>query len=857
MATNKPILRKRTIQHPGFEFFETDMSIYKEYQQNTDALVVGYFAKGPILEPVALTNLSDYTVYFGVPSSEAEIYAYSGIEKVINSGGTVTAMRLPYNNTTATIPSDEGASVETNYKVLLGTINDLTGDLAAEGALEDLEKAYKGGAVSFKNITFVPKMQKYEQIVDIINGNSPSDMVIINKYHDYKTPNGTEYFVSVLGAGNVIRYQGLNVDLPDESKLKNINLYKVTNGENDFIGKDSEKLLKVCKDNDLWQSSGEIADNGEMKSVAQVFPEKLLSYFDQLSTMLIEVNTHGKLTGSFTVPTALAEDTPATIATSTAVSFVDEESQPYSPAQTDYDLQGLTEIPTGTKIVYVEAGKCRIEFPSPSSRKLDATFADTTVSFEVAAQTEDTQSVINPKKDDFISVVVSKVKPSTLEAGKFDIEVVESFNGSIFPNSIDSVSQESNYIGTLINENSNFISFYGKKDYGEKYNKDENTILIADQEAFGLSWAEGQKFEGSDSGIELTKAVTVADAEGDEIDWTKLVLRPALEKLKNNIKFVFRDFYDFGMSSVPLYLNSETKEYNPTASLEYPTSSDKDIKITAWKKIQKACTQFCQYKHKLSMFHGDAPRGLVLNGTLSKIDDLREDAMNKIFTPKVTQKVSIKDSTYGQVNVQWYEIIDMFNKTKMWIPSSIILAGNITNNDINGNVWDAPAGHRYGLVTNVIRPAFNPDADLADRLYSNCLNYGNSWPTGTMTVEGQKTSYAENSALNRINVRRLMIWLERFTQNVSAGYIYEPNTASTRNNFVAELDTEFSRCKILGGLYDYKLVCDESNNSPEVIDRNELRIFIAVQPTRTVEYIIGNFVVTKTGANLEEISPVF
>lgn len=858
MATNKPILRKRTIQHPGFEFFETDMSIYKEYQQNTDALVVGYFAKGPILEPVALTNLSDYTVYFGVPSSEAEIYAYSGIEKVINSGGTVTAMRLPYNNATATIPSDEGASVETNYKVLLGTIGDLTGDLAADGALEDLEKAYKGGAVSFKNITFAPKMQTYKEIVDIINGNSPSDMVIINKYHDYKTPNGTEYFVSVLGAGNVIRHQGLNVDLPDDSKLKNINLYKVTNGENDFIGKDNDKLLKVCKDNDLWQSSGEIADNGEMKSVAQVFPEKLLSYFDQLSTMLIEVNTHDKLTGSFTVPIAPAEDTPVNIASDPIeVSFVDEESQPYSPAQTDYDLQGLTQIPIGTKIVYTEAGKCKIEFPAPSVRKLDATFADTTVSFEVAAQTEDTQSVINPKKDDFISVVVSKVKPSTLEAGKFDIEVVESFNGSIFPNSIDSVSQESNYIGTLINENSNFISFYGKKDYGEKYNKDENTILIADQEAFGLSWAEGQEFEGSDSGIKLTKAVTVADAEGDEIDWTKLVLRPALEKLKNNIKFVFRDFYDFGMSSVPLYINSETKEYNPTASLEYPTSSDKDIKITAWKKIQKACTQFCQYKHKLSMFHGDAPRGLVLNGTLSKIDDLREDAMNKIFTPKVTQKVSIKDSTYGQVNVQWYEIIDMFSKTKMWIPSSIILAGDITNNDINGNVWDAPAGHRYGLVTNVIRPAFNPDADLADRLYSNCLNYGNSWPTGTMTVEGQKTSYAENSALNRINVRRLMIWLERFTQNVSAGYIYEPNTASTRNNFVAELDTEFSRCKILGGLYDYKLVCDETNNSPEVIDRNELRIFIAVQPTRTVEYILANFLIAKTGANLEEISPVF
>ena len=392
MATNKPILRKRTIQHPGFESFETDMSIYKEYQQNTDALVVGYFAKGPILEPVALTNLSDYTVYFGVPSSEAEIYAYSGIEKVINSGGTVTAMRLPYNNATATIPSDESTSVETNYKVLLGKIENLPEELKADGALEDLEKAYKGG-VTFKNIKFAPATQTYEEIVNIINGNSSNDMVIINKYHDYKTPNGTEYFVSVLGAGNVIRHQGLNVDLLDESKLKTINLYKVTNGENDFIG-NNDQLLKVCKDNDLWQSSGEIADNGEMKSVAQVFPEKLLNYFDQLSTMLVEVNTHDKLTGSFTIPTAPTNEKPTIITTPINVSFVDKDSQPYVPAQTDYDLQGLTQIPTDTKIVYVDAGKCRIEFPS--GKKLVATFktttvnessTTTTVSFGVAAQT--------------------------------------------------------------------------------------------------------------------------------------------------------------------------------------------------------------------------------------------------------------------------------------------------------------------------------------------------------------------------------------------------------------------------------------------------------------------------------------
>ena len=675
------ILRKRTIQHPGFEFFETDMSIYKEYQQNTDALVVGYFAKGPILEPVALTNLSDYTVYFGVPSSEAEIYAYSGIEKVINSGGTVTAMRLPYANTTASISAD---AVNVTYKVLTGKISESPIETKR---VSDIVAAYKDG-VSFKNIEFKPTKKAYTDIVNIINGNSSDDMVIINKYQDYKTENGTEYFVSVLGAGNVVRYQGLNIgDVPTGGE---INLYKVNNGVNDFIGEDNEKLLKVCKPNDLWQSSGEIADSCEMKSVAQVFPEKLLSYFSQLTTTLTDTALHEALVAEFTL-----DELPATVGSGGAITLTSSVKVNYTENSQKYDIKPndylIAELDKGTKITKLDDSNYSILLPDGRYEECSVKAeAEKTLTFNVAANTEETQMFIDPKKDDFITVVVSKVKPSTLESGKFDIEVVESFTGSIFPNSIDSVSQESNYIGTLINENSNFISFFGSKKYAN-YDKDFNAILIENQEAFGLSWAEGQDFTGED--LEKVKLVKAIVPTGEEIVWSDVVLRPALEKLKNNIKFVFRDFYDFGMSSVPLYLN-DNKEYEPTKSLAYPTSSDADIGITAWKKIQKACTQFCQYKHKLSMFHGDAPRGLVLNGTLSKIDDLREDAMNKIFTPKVTQKVSIKDSTYGQVNVQWYEIIDMFNKTKMWIPSSIILAGDITNNDINGNVWDAPAGHR-------------------------------------------------------------------------------------------------------------------------------------------------------------------
>jgi phage tail sheath protein FI len=257
------------------------------------------------------------------------------------------------------------------------------------------------------------------------------------------------------------------------------------------------------------------------------------------------------------------------------------------------------------------------------------------------------------------------------------------------------------------------------------------------------------------------------------------------------------------------------------------------------------------------MFHADAPRQLVLNGNLSLIDDLRKNP-EEVFKAAKLQKLAIKNSTYMETNTQWYEIFNNFNYTKMWAPSSIFLAGNITRNDIQGNIWDAPAGHKYGVVTNVYRPAFNPSFEVQDVLYLQCLNYGVAWPTGIITIEGQKTNYGEKSALNRINVRRLMIWMERYAQDQSAQFIYEPNNQITRDNYKAVLDLEYSRIKALGGITDYQVVCSaEENNPPPVVDDNEMRVTIKVIPTRTTEYILANFVICKTGTNLEEVSSMF
>ena len=757
MADTPLVLRKRTIQHPGFEFFETDLSIYSDYQQNTDALVVGFFAKGPILEPVALTDLNQYSMYFGTPESEAEVYFYEGIKAVLDAGGSVTAVRLPYFN--ATYPSvDNGAQ----YMSIVGTFGENT-DYTYTGYIA---MSYEEGKrPAFKNIEFTRRELKFEDLVELKAGNqvSPSgDFAIVNKYADYVTSQGEELFVSVIGAGNVIKYQGLVEQRSGDGKyisytgeyvgefaspatMAAISCDDAKHGE--YTGEGYVRT--VCKPDIMWQSAGVFDKNEQMLNVAQTYNESLLSYFPPLPTYM-----------------------------------------------------------KGEKVY------------------------------------------IDPKKDDFITVFVSKVKPSTLEVGKFTIEILEAFNGSIYSDSIDQASQESNFIGEIINSNSAYISYYGrpiKRPIDSEYAQERTTILVTGMEPYKLSWYQAD-------GIGLTKSIVPTTTEG--VDYAGTILKQAFDKVKNNIKYVFRDCYDFGLSSVVTgYDIKKENTYNPINTVS--PSQLPLVPAVQWQKIVRAFANFCQYKHKLSMFHADAPRQLVLNGNLSLIDDLRKNPED-VFKATTLQKLAIKNSTYMETNTQWYEIFNNFNYTKMWAPSSIFLAGNITRNDIQGNIWDAPAGHKYGVVSNVYRPAFNPSFEVQDALYLQCLNYGVAWPTGIITIEGQKTNYGEKSALNRINVRRLMIWMERYAQDQSAQFIYEPNNQITRDNYKAVLDLEYSRIKALGGITDYQVVCSaEANNPPAVVDDNEMRVTIKVIPTRTTEYILANFVICKTGTNLEEVSSMF
>ena len=321
--------------------------------------------------------------------------------------------------------------------------------------------------------------------------------------------------------------------------------------------------------------------------------------------------------------------------------------------------------------------------------------------------------------------------------------------------------------------------------------------------------------------------------------------------------FTFRDCVDAGLSSIYNYFakqNAKTAmEYDPE---EYTVSGDAAGDYAGWKLVAAALSQFCQFKHKLSMFHIDGPRNLVIDGTLSRAEDEYVPLLNAskqcMFNPKTLAVLKLGNTSYSQTNLEWWECYDVFSQRKIWLPSSIKTIGNLMYNDFNRHVWDAPAGQNYGVVGDAFRPAFNPEIEVTDKIYAQYLNYGNSWPNGVMTIEGQKTNYAENSAFNRINVRRLFLYLERWAQTVCQTFVYEPNNMYTWQRMKDALEPEFARIFNEGGLYDYRIVIDERNNPPEVIDNNELRVAIFLQPVKTAERIVVGFIASRTGIDLDE-----
>jgi hypothetical protein len=211
------------------------------------------------------------------------------------------------------------------------------------------------------------------------------------------------------------------------------------------------------------------------------------------------------------------------------------------------------------------------------------------------------------------------------------------------------------------------------------------------------------------------------------------------------------------------------------------------------------------------------------------------------------------NSSFATTYANWVQVVDSNSNRQIWVPFSGFAAATMANVDANFQPWIAPAGFTRGVIVGANDLGVYPKQKQRDQLYKISLNPIAFFPAEGFVIFGQKTLLKRPSAFDRINVRRLFLNLEVSTRNTSKYFVFEPNTFFTRTQVVNTLAPIFENAKNTEGLYDYLIVCDERNNTPDVIDNNELKVDIYIKPVRTAEFILVSFYATRTGQDFQEI----
>ena len=215
---------------------------------------------------------------------------------------------------------------------------------------------------------------------------------------------------------------------------------------------------------------------------------------------------------------------------------------------------------------------------------------------------------------------------------------------------------------------------------------------------------------------------------------------------------------------------------------------------------------------------------------------------------------ALSSSSYAVFDSGYKYTYDRFNNLFRYIPCNGDIAGLMVRTDIEQFPWYSPAGQQRGVLNNAIKLAYNPSKAQRDSLYEARVNSIINQPGTGVLLFGDKTGLTYASAFDRINVRRLFLTVEKALETVAQAQLFEFNDEITRSNFVNIVEPYLRDVQAKRGLYDFRVICDQSNNTPDVIDNNEFRADIFLKPTKSINYVTLTFVATRTGISFEEVT---
>ena len=214
---------------------------------------------------------------------------------------------------------------------------------------------------------------------------------------------------------------------------------------------------------------------------------------------------------------------------------------------------------------------------------------------------------------------------------------------------------------------------------------------------------------------------------------------------------------------------------------------------------------------------------------------------------------TLSSSSYAVFDSGYKYTYDRFNNNFRWVPTNGDVAGLMARTSLNSYPWFSPAGQQRGILNNAIKLAYNPTKAQRDKLYPARVNSIITQPGIGTLLFGDKTGLGFASAFDRINVRRLFLTVEQALSKAAEAQLFELNDELTRASFRNIVEPYLRDVQAKRGLYGFLVVCDTTNNTPDVIDNNEFRADIFLKPSKSINYVTLTFVATRTGVSFEEV----
>ncbi len=791
----------RTIQSPGVEINEVDLSLRPVIPTGTTVLIPGFAAQGPTDDALEVTSFSEFETVYGKPTNAAERYFYQTTKAVFNSDARVLTTRLPYG-------SGAGLGYGDAYSALFFPVYPhTTGETMTRAASASTGVSLSGstvtGYVLGKPTQVVLEKAQYDALQQ---GNfSWRNWAQVNKAFTVDSTTWGHAGVIITNKSKTTindKYEGYYVGLADNSQFNPAtNFDSIRNhfsvSENTTTNNVDAMDLEVPTARQNFTLSGtETSNDNSVSETMENIPQFDISgdsYNDTLTFGVFKLRTSVFSTDTVKLDYVLAEkhvgslDSYRTVQNQnggTDQSFFLGNVEDASP-NVEVFVNPYISTEAGT---WLQSGT---NTPSKIVRMLTSRGHEDSAVFALSGSYGIPKGVL-----DDLTVSTSVGGPG-----------VEYADALLPLGSFQKSNPRSKVIGAIPTKLNRV--------FRNLENVDAVNIDLSVEAGLGTVFAGSEDQQANGDGTE-----TFDD-----------------ERVVNIGTY---------SSSSGLYKLSDTLTQADDGNAPYNMQQN-------WLSVVNEFKSFAENRRKDHMFIADAPRYVFVQGKNHKIlDDKTKTFTQAVYWP-LRHTFGSLNSSYCATYGNWGRVYDGTADRHVWAPFSGFAAATMANSDSSYASWFAPAGFSRGRFTGINDLAVLPTQKHRDQLYKISINPVHQFPNEGMVIWGQKTLFKNPSAFDRINVRRLFLHLEKIVRGTMKFYVFEPNTLLTRTQVVNNLSPIFDNVKNTQGLYDYLLICDERNNTPDRIDQNELIVDIYLKPVRAAEFILVNFYATRTGQDFNEL----